>query len=215
MNSKYDFTVIRVLRRKRNMTLSKLAQLAGLTYPTVETVETNKTMPSLKTLDSIAGALQIATSSLVALAERRLVQRRRAQPGDKTASRNPMIGLEQCSVAVYDKAKLFRVRSHKGEVVHVMDLHEDCNEFCYVLSGRIELRIVDRLYRLDEDETIFFDGELDHSYTAVEDCQYLTVHVPKDAKILDSLLSGRDLSKTMVDIDEGEPIREESPMDHA
>ena len=208
MNSKYDFSVIRVLRRKRNMTLNKLAQQSGLTYPTVETVETNKTMPSLKTLDAIAGALQMSTSSLVALSERRLVQRRRAQVGNSMALRNPMQGLETCMVAVYDKAKIIRVRSGKGEKVHVMDLHEDCNEFCYILSGKVELRIADRLYRLGEDETIFFDGVLDHSYTAVENSEYVTVHVPKDSKILESLLMGQDLVQSLQQ-DDGEPVPDE------
>jgi XRE family transcriptional regulator, regulator of sulfur utilization len=209
MNSKYDFSVIRVLRRKRSMTLNKLSQMSGLTYPTVETVETNKTMPSLKTLDAIAGALQMSTSSLVALAERRLVQRRRAQIGDSMAARNPAQGLEKCMIAVYDKAKMIRVRSEKGEKVHVMDLHEDCNEFCYILKGKVELRISDRIYRLIEDETIFFDGVLDHAYTALEPSEYVTVHVPKDTKILESLLAGQDLMQS-IEVDEGEPASEDS-----
>ena len=208
MNSKYDFSVIRVLRHKRSMTLNKLAQQSGLTYPTVETVETNKTMPSLKTLDAIAGALQMSTSSLVALAERRLVQRRRAQLGDSMAIRNPMQGLETCMVAVYDKAKIIRVRSEKGEKVHVMDLHEDCSEFCYILSGKVELRIAERLYRLGEDETIFFDGVLDHSYTAIEKSEYVTIHVPKDSKILESLLMGHELVQAL-QRDNGDPVPED------
>ncbi|NLH15472.1 MAG: helix-turn-helix domain-containing protein [Phycisphaerae bacterium] len=208
MNSKYDFTVIRVLRRKRSMTLNKLAQLSGLTYPTVETVETNKTMPSLKTLDAIAGALQMSTSSLVGLAERRLVQRRRAQLGNSMALRNPMEGLETCMVAVYDKAKMIRVRSEKGEKVHVMDLHEECNEFCYILSGKVELRVADRIYRLGEDETIFFDGILDHSYTAIEKAEYVTVHIPKDSKILESLLMGHELVQSL-QAEDGEPLPED------
>ena len=47
MNSNYDFRMIRVLRRRLNLTLQALAARAGVTYPTVESVETNKTMPSL------------------------------------------------------------------------------------------------------------------------------------------------------------------------
>ena len=207
MNSKYDFSVIRVLRHKRSMTLNKLAQQSGLTYPTVETVETNKTMPSLKTLDCLAGALQMSTSSLVALAERRLVQRRRAQLGDSISFHSSMQGLDQCMVAVYDKAKIIRVRSGKGEKVHVMDLHDDCNEFCYIISGRVELRISDRLYRLGEDETIFFDGMLDHSYTAIEKAEFITIHVPKDTKILESLLAGREAVQSL-ERDDGDPAPE-------
>ncbi len=86
MNSAYDFRIIRVLRRRLNLTLQALAGRSGLTYPTVESVETNKTLPSLKTLDALAGALQISTSALIGLAERRFVQRRKA----KEEPRGPM-----------------------------------------------------------------------------------------------------------------------------
>ncbi|TFG49748.1 MAG: XRE family transcriptional regulator [Candidatus Brocadiia bacterium] len=79
MNSTYDFGIIRVLRQKLNLTLKNLAQQAGLTYTTVETIETNKTIPSLKTLDAVAGALQISTTELLTLAERKLVQKRTAK----------------------------------------------------------------------------------------------------------------------------------------
>jgi len=80
MNSTYNFKVMRALRRRLGLTLEQLARISGLTYTTVESVETNKTMPSLKTLDAIAGALQISTSSLIGMAERKLVQRRKAHP---------------------------------------------------------------------------------------------------------------------------------------
>jgi mannose-6-phosphate isomerase-like protein (cupin superfamily) len=108
---------------------------------------------------------------------------------------------------VYDKAKIIRVRSEEGEKVHVMDLHEDCNEFCYVLSGKVELRIAERLYRLGENETIFFDGVLDHSYTAIEKSEYVTIHVPKDSKILESLLMGHELVQSL-ERDDGDPAPE-------
>lgn len=76
MNGDYDFRIMRVLRRPLNLTLHGLAERSGLTYPTVESIETNENLPSLKTLDALAGALQLATSDLIGLAERRLVQRR-------------------------------------------------------------------------------------------------------------------------------------------
>lgn len=192
MNSDYDFRIIRVLRRRLNLTLQGLASRAGLTYPTVESVETNKTMPSLKTLDSLAGALQISTCDLLGLAERRMVQRRRAQNEGRSAATQSDVGLERCRVARYDKGKLIRVIAVAGDHVHVMGLHEDIHEFCYVLSGSVDLRIEDKTYRLGPDETILFDGLLDHSYTQVEEGEYVTVHIPKDIRILEKLLEGRE-----------------------
>ncbi len=191
MNSNYDFRIIRVLRRRLNLTLQSLAGRAGLTYPTVESVETNKTLPSLKTLDALAGALQISTSDLLGLAERRLVQKRKAEVEDRSRLTKADKGLENCRVARYDKGKLIRVIAAEGDYVHVMGLHEDVHEFCYVLSGCVELRIEDKTYRLGPDETILFDGLLNHSYTQIEAGEYVTVHIPKDVRLIEKLLEGK------------------------
>ena len=196
MNSDYDFRIIRVLRRRLGLTLQGLAGRAGLTYPTVESVETNKTMPSLKTLDAIAGALQISTCDLLWLSQRRLVQRRKAQNEDRGPATRSDTGLEKCKVARYDKGKLIRVTAASGDHVHVMGLHEDIHEFCYVLSGCVELRIEDKTYRLSADETILFDGLLDHSYTQVEEGEYVTIHIPKDMRIIEKLLEGKAVDES-------------------
>ncbi|MBN1507913.1 MAG: helix-turn-helix domain-containing protein [Sedimentisphaerales bacterium] len=190
MNSDYDFRIMRVLRRRLNLTLHGLAERSGLTYPTVESVETNKTLPSLKTLDALAGALQISTRDLIGLAERRLVQRRKAEVEQRSYLKSDK-GQENCRVARYDKGKLIRVTAEKGDHVHVMGLHEDVHEFCYVLGGWVELRIEDKTYRLGRDDTILFDGLLDHSYTQIETGEYVTVHIPKDIRILERLLEGK------------------------
>jgi len=191
MNSKYDFRIIRILRRRLSLTLQALAARAGLTYPTVESIETNKTLPSLKTLDALAGALQISTSDLLGLAERRLVQRRKAHIEPRSHSTRTDKGLEKCRVARYDKGKLIRVAAQTGDYVHVMGLHEDVHEFCYVLSGCVELRVEDKTYRLQEDDTILFDGLLDHSYTQIEAGEYVTMHIPKDVRIIEKLLEAK------------------------
>jgi len=188
VNSAYDFRMIRVLRRQLNLTLQVLAARSGLTYPTVEAVETNKTIPSLKTLDALAGALQISTSALLSLAERRLVQKRRAKVEPRTPQTKKDEGLELCRVARYDKGKLIRVTAEAGDHVHVMGLHENVHEFCYVLSGCVELRIEDKTYKLGPDDTILFDGLLDHSYTQIETGEYVTVHIPKDVRVIEKLL---------------------------
>jgi transcriptional regulator with XRE-family HTH domain len=188
MNSVYDFRVMRVLRRQLNVTLHEVARRSGLTYPTVEGVETNKTQPSLKTLDALAGALGISASDLVRLAERRLVQRRKAECTRDAQSRKSDTGMENCRIAYFDKGKVIRVSAAAGETVHVMGLHENVHEFCYVLSGRVDLRVEEKTYHLGADDTILFDGLLDHSYIQREAGEYLTVHVPKDIRAIDRLL---------------------------
>ena len=188
MNSRYDFRVLRALRKRFNLTMEQLAEITGLAYPTIASTETNKAMPSLKTLDALAGAFQISTSKLLSLTERLAIQRRKAEVAGKSNRVDAQTGLDNCKVAFFDKAKIIRVTAKTGEQVHVMELHEDCNEICYVLSGCVELRIEDKTHRLCEDEAILFDGVLDHAYTQIETGEYITVHIPKDIRVLESLL---------------------------
>ncbi len=191
MNSVYDFRVMRVLRRQLSLTLHEVAQRCGLTYPTVEAVETNKTQPSLKTLDAIAGALGLTASDLVRLAERRLVQRRKAELTPNTLGKKKDTGTENCRIAEFDKGKVVRVVASAGQTVHAMGLHENVHEFCYVLSGQVDLRVEDKTYHLGPDDTILFDGLLDHSYIQREAGEYITVHIPKDIRVIERLLDAQ------------------------
>ena len=188
MNSRYDFRVLRPLRQRFKLTMEQLAEISGLTYPTIASTETNKAMPSLKTLDALAGVFQMSTSKLLSLTERVSVQKRTAKIASVQTSDKSQSGLENCRVAAFDKAKILRVSAKAGEEVHVMELHEDCHEICYVLSGCVQLRIEDQRHTLAENETILFDGVLDHAYNQIETGEYITVHIPKDIAIIETLL---------------------------
>lgn len=187
MFAKYNFAVVRSLRRRIGLTLEQLAKRSGLTYPTVAAIETNKTLPAMRTLDALAGALQMSASGLLALAEKRVVQVRKALPPDAHAPR-PGRGRDKLRLAQYDNGKLIRVRASSGETIHVPELHEQCHEMCYVLAGRVRLTVDDQDYELEADDTILFDGVLEHRYTMIETGEFITVHIPKDIRVIEALL---------------------------
>lgn len=187
MQEKYDFSVIRMLRHRHRMTIKELAAKCGLTYPTVESIETNKTFPTLKTVDMLAGAFGVSTSNLLSLCERVTLLKRPARFIEKNG--DPLaVGLDMCRIASYGNAKVIRVKAPKGREVQVMEIHEDVYEFCYVLKGRLELWLDKKKYLLEANDTVLFDGLLDHRYVQVEDGEYLTIHVPKNTTLLASIL---------------------------
>jgi transcriptional regulator with XRE-family HTH domain len=192
MNSRYNFNVVRVLRHCHGLTLKQLAAKSGVTYTTLENVETNKATPSLKTLDSIAGGLEISTSELVSLSENQIVQRRKAEfvTDEFNGKMNP--GIDNCKVAKFSNAKVLRVAAHKDVKVNVPQLHDNCNEICYVLSGCVDLTVSGETYRLNPDESILFDGVLDHTYDQIETGEYMTIHIPKDVSSIKNLLRQAD-----------------------
>ncbi len=57
---------IKALRRQRRWTQEHLAERTGLTAKFISEVETGKTNPSLRTLESISGALKVGLPALFA-----------------------------------------------------------------------------------------------------------------------------------------------------
>ena len=187
MREKYDFSVIRMLRHRYKMTIKELAEKCGLTYPTVESIETNKTFPTLKTIDALAGVFGISTSNLLSLCEKVTVLKRPARFLE-TPQVGTMVGMEACRIASYGAAKMARVQAPAGHEVQAMEIHEDVYEFCYVLSGKLELWLNQKKYLLEANDTVLFDGLLTHRYVQMEGGEYVTVHVPKNTTMLSSIL---------------------------
>ncbi len=187
MHEKYDFSVIRMLRKRHQMTIKQLAAKCGLTYPTVESIEVNKTFPTLKTIDALAGVFGISTSNLLSLCEHVTVLKRPAQFMEAVQG-SSLEGVEVCRLASYGSAKVIRVQAPKDHKIHAMEAHDDVYEFCYVLSGQVELWINEKKYLVEENETILFDALLDHSYVQIVAGEYIIVHVPKNTAMLSSVL---------------------------
>jgi hypothetical protein len=100
------------------------------------------------------------------------------------------INLEKINVANFEGLKIFRAFAKSGEAVHSMKLHENCNchEICYCLEGSIEIRVKDSIHQLNQNDVILFDGALEHEYMALDDTEYIVIHLPKDASYLEELL---------------------------
>ncbi len=189
MNSKFDFQVIKHLRKRSNLTLEKLSKAAGLTYPTVATIENNKSAPSLKTLDALAGALGMSASQLLSLAEKRISVRRNSQPAEKIVREQSNKGMQFCRVADFNAAKIIRVSAEKNATIHSMELHKDVYELVYVLSGVVELDLNGSKHLLEADQSMLFDAALNHSYIQIEQGEFFTVHISKKTEVLAGVLS--------------------------
>ena len=156
MINKYNFGVVRTLRKRVGLTMEQLAQESGLTYPTVAAIETNKSLPSMKSLDALAGVLQFSASSLLALAERRMVQIPKGGSKSRSGKKTPGEGTEDQRQVLFDKGRLIRIQANVGEEIHVMKQHNNCHELCYVVSGKMKLTIEGHTYELDANDTILY-----------------------------------------------------------
>ncbi len=210
----YNFRVVRALRRRLGLTMEQLAQKSGVTYPTVAAIETNKSLPSMKTLDALAGALEVSASNLLTLAEHRTVQIKKAEAVGDGVALIPPGGSKSLKVVRFDKEEMYRVRAEAGEEIPVKKLREDIYELCYVLSGSVSLKLGNDTYTLIADDSIIFDGVFDHTYSMVEAGEFLVVHIPKVAYTLESIredlnasLKGARSAVSQVAVLKSEPVK--------
>ncbi|OGV62689.1 MAG: hypothetical protein A3K19_13570 [Lentisphaerae bacterium RIFOXYB12_FULL_65_16] len=167
----YDFTVMRLLRKRRRLTLRALAAKAGLSLGAVTKVESNRGNPALDTLRRICGVLGITVSDFLALAERCKPCRARGRPCK-------IGGTEFTAYDLTDSA-LFVGRLKKGWKESTPSIHGNVQETCIVLTGKVAISVHDTVYALGACEVLQFDAVFDHEYSVLEDALVLIVHGPR------------------------------------
>lgn len=120
---------IRAIRKRKNITISRICEETGLSQGFMSQVETNKTSPSIATLESIAKALNVPLAYLLLKKEERMHIVRKDERQITTS------GIEQLKVEHLSSTKNVRMmmvefppgastndvpRAHEGEEVHVV-----------------------------------------------------------------------------------------------
>lgn len=191
--NRYDFGAIRALRKQKKLTIQQLADRCGLTSPTVVAIETNKSAPSLASLDQMAAALDLTTTSLLLLCQKNRVLKSAARvlsPAQLPSNAR----LESCKLASYGDVRVFRVKGQPGMYTDSNLPHGDVFELNYVLSGSIELTVEQEKVVLKQDETAFFDGLSCHRHLFLAEGEILVMLVPKSDFNIHSLFAGSSAS---------------------
>lgn len=171
VRKRYDFSVIRKLRREKRLTIEDFAKACGLSYAPVSRIETNLIKPNLDTLDKIAEGLGITTHSLIALAEKREVeqeQTRQFRSGGLVFETSAAEGVE-ISTCV----------AKKGQASADLDLRTEGAVTITLVSGKLELRINDKPRELAPGDVVRFEASFIHRYEALEDAVFVAVRHPR------------------------------------
>jgi transcriptional regulator with XRE-family HTH domain len=139
---------IRNIRKKRGVTIGQVCEATGLSQGFMSLVENNKTSPSLSTLESIAGFLQVPLAYLLLKQEERMKVVRK---NERTFS----LYKDQWKVEQLGEEsglRLLLIEIPPGQPSNVdMNVHEGV-EVHLVLSGKL-------LARQGEDEFIIEEGD--------------------------------------------------------
>jgi len=168
----YDFSILRLLRQRKGVTISELSQKCGVSYVALSKLERNQGNPELRTLDRISRALGLATHNLMALAERK----HPVHAQEKTAQ---LLETAQCRFVDIDGTRVFHFTAPKGARGYGGEFHQDDYEHCYVLDGHLKVTIRGSRYDLKAGQALVWDCHFDHNYEAAEDTTFLVVLIPK------------------------------------
>ena len=168
----YDFSVLREIRKRKDLTIAGLSKKCGVSYVSLSKLERNQGNPELRTLDRIAQSLGMTSHNLLALADRQ----RPIQAAEQTAK---ILGKATCRFVNLDGTRVFVIRAPKGAAGCEAAFHSDDYERCFVLKGRLKVVVRDGEYLLGPGEGLTWDSLFDHSYEAVETTTFIEILTPK------------------------------------
>jgi transcriptional regulator with XRE-family HTH domain len=168
----YDFSILRVLRKKKGVTIGELSRQSGVSYVALSKLERNQGNPELRTLDRISRALGLATCNFLALAERK-------HPVQTKEEVRTILDTVTCRFVNLDGTRILYLKAPKGAHGTEPDFLRDDYEFCYVLEGRMKITIRGSDYEVKAGESLVWDCFFDHNFEAMENTDMIIVLVPK------------------------------------
>ena len=159
---------LRTVREERGFSQRELAQLAGISTNAISLIERDENSPSVSTLQSLAGALNVKMSYFFDEHEPTQVLHVKAKNRPVISSKGVQIeGLD--GKLNYQEMEPFVVslepNSGSGErqVVHTG------HELVYCLGGNVEYLIDGQIYSLEVGDILLFEAHLPHLWRNVTD----------------------------------------------
>ncbi|WP_274364768.1 helix-turn-helix domain-containing protein [Paenibacillus thermotolerans] len=157
-------TKIRKLRRELGLTVDELAKKTGLSQSMVSQIENGLTNPSLDTLWKISHCLGVPVFSFFKEITSSEVKVTKREDQKLMKMLHPNVIYRILSPALDNGIEVFELIVQPGEAKHFPQLNHQGEEFGYVVEGRLEVIIEDRVFRLDTGDSIYFNSGQKHKF---------------------------------------------------
>lgn len=161
---------IRTIRKERGLTLEKLGKMVGCTKSYISQLENGKTEPSLSMLNRFSEVLKVNVSDLFNLPKKisnqslKLKKKERRTinyPDGKVVSQLLTRGIFQKKMQpLISRIKPGGSIDQSEAVKHP----PGSEEFVLVLKGEIDFTLEDEVLILQEGDTLYFQGDLNHHW---------------------------------------------------
>lgn len=155
---------IKALRTEQGMTLAELGEKVKLSTSYLSQIERGKTAPSLSTLMDIAKALNIAPRYFFETGAEAAYILRAGEGPDSPASHSPVVCLRLTPDLGSSKLAAYRVILQPHASSEQLDLFSG-EEFGFVLTGELTLRVGDGQFVLAAGDSIHYDAFQPHCWS--------------------------------------------------
>lgn len=166
---------LRRIREDRGLAISQLAERSGVAEHQLQAIESSREPPAVGDLVKIAAVLDVSIGHFFqrAITDSRIevvrAQDRWTVQPQSDAARSLNYRYQSLSYNLTDKLMSpFLVEIPPSSTSEVPSSSHDGEEFLFVLSGQLEVRVGEDVHRLSPGDSIYFDSREEHSLRAVE-----------------------------------------------
>lgn len=170
----FDFSVLRDIRKRSEMTLSELSSRSGVSVSVISKLERNQSQAEVETLYKIGRVFGMRATDLLTLAEAPLSNRKESESYQSDGFR--------FSAVRYANADCLIGEAKAGSRISKPEIHHDDHEICWVLEGSLRVTLPQEVQVLEAGQSIQFDAIQEHVYEALEDTRVLIAHIRKDKR---------------------------------
>lgn len=179
------FESIRKIRKEKSITLREMAEKTGISLNYLSQIERGKTNPSIGIIKKITNVIGV---SLMGLGNEK-------PPTYKQRQKVEVVRRERRKMLVFPKSKLKQYlltpdlqrklevllsESQPGKEYEEEWYSHEGEEFGHVLQGRYEVTVEDKVYVLEEGDSIYFPSHLPHKMRGIgtKPCKTIWVVTP-------------------------------------
>ena len=168
----FDFEVLRLLRKRAGWSIGEVSERSGVSPAVISRLERNRATAELETVWKLARVFDLTATELLDLAESGMTRRL-----DASFHQSEDFHFEELR---YRNVRCLFGRAPAGGRVSRPKIHRDDYEICWILRGRVRLKLPDEEYLLSAGESVQFDALLEHTYEALAESELLVIHLKKN-----------------------------------
>ncbi|MEA2013609.1 MAG: helix-turn-helix domain-containing protein [Verrucomicrobiota bacterium] len=174
MKKFFDFSIIRKLRKREEMSIATLSERSGVSTAVISKLERNQSVGELETLHRLARVFGMNLSELLAL-----VESTSAHKVLETRHNSNGIHFREIS---YGNLRCLLGKGKTGAETSKPLIHCNDYELCWVIEGKLDFSLPGEKHELSAGDAIQFDAILEHTYTIRKDCTFLLIHILKERR---------------------------------